>query len=337
MSCTETFEPGQAKPELKDEFPLKGVAGHALELKLTVKHFAGESIFPGGIEFRLEGDEGAALTSAQFAFPAKESATQPKITTRKLNAEQSESVITIPVLALPKEAGSRELTLPPLPVAVSRSSGQVGYLCTSPHVVFVDDPTANIPNATLKDPPGPLPQIELWEEARNAVLGALIVIPLALLLAWALIRMRGRWKKAPPPPPPIPPWIRAAQKLAAIEASGLLQAERFDEHLDQVSDVLREYLGARYGFDGLESTTPELLRQLQTRAPDFKMELEVRGILQRSDLVKFARRAPTEAECREAWIETRRMVERTTPAPSLDPRGTEAAGAKAEGPTGGAK
>jgi hypothetical protein len=100
--------------------------------------------------------------------------------------------------------------------------------------------------------------------------------------------------------------------LRAIESAGLLQKHEYEEYLDRVSDTLRHYLGERYGFDGLESTTRELLRQMASRAPDFEHERTVRTILQRADLVKFARKLPSEDECREAFDETREIVQRTT-------------------------
>ena len=37
---------------------------------------------------------------------------------------------------------------------------------------------------------------------------------------------------------------------------------RFAEHFDRVSDIVRKYLGLRFGFDGLESTTREALAVL---------------------------------------------------------------------------
>jgi hypothetical protein len=196
----------------------------------------------------------------------------------------------------------------------------VHTLCTNPHVITVEDPLASSAQAEQKADPPPRPQIEVWEAMRDAVLALLIALPIAALLAWAFFHFRKNFKRATPAPPPRPPWEIAFAKLDAIDGKKLLEKQEYEQYLDEVSDALRAYLGDRYGFDGLESTTRETLRQLVLLAPDFDDERAVRTILQRADLVKFARKLPVEEECREAMSETRRMVRKTVVAPSLDPR-----------------
>jgi hypothetical protein len=205
----------------------------------------------------------------------------------------------------------------------------VHTICTDPHVITVEDPHASNPNPKKHPDPDPQPQLEVWTTLRDIVLSLLVAIPLALLLAWLFLRLRKKWKKAPKAPAPRPPWETALLELDAIEARRLLESEQYEEYLDAVSDALRHYLGERYGFDGLESTTRETLRQLTVLASDFAEERTVRTILQRADLVKFARRLPTPEECRDAMSETRRIIRVTVRAPSLDPRGTPPKGTSA--------
>lgn len=334
MSCEETYQAGQEKPKLDDTFPLTTIAGHRTDLVVKIRHLSGETVLPGGLEWNPETDEFRAVEAAKFLVPEKAGTAQPKIERKPVpgDVERVETVVTIPLLPLPDAPGRNELTLPPLPIAIAKSSGQIGQLCTSPHVITVEDPTASIPNATLHDNPEPRSQLEIWTTARDIATALLIALPIAILLAWLFMRLLPKLKKVPPPPPPIPPWQRAFERLSALERERLLEQKRYEEYLDGVSDALREYLGGRYGFDGLESTTREVLRQLGERASDFRFENEVRNILQRSDLTKFARRAPDEAECKDALLETRRIVERTTPSPTLDPR---AGGAPDPKPAGG--
>lgn len=322
MSCEETYQAGQEKPLLDDTFPLTTLAGHQTDLRVKIRHLSGEVVLPGGLEWNPESAEFRGVEEARFLVPSKQSNAQPKVERTKVQGdpEHVETIVTIPFLPLPSAPGRNELTLPALPIAIAKSSGQIGQLCTSPHVITVEDPTANIPNATLHENPQPRSQLEIWITARDIATALLIALPIAALLAWLFIRILPKLKKTPPPPPPIPPWQRAFERLIALERERFLEQMRFEEYLDGVSDALREYLGGRYGFDGLESTTREVLRQLGERAPDFRFENEVRNILQRSDLTKFARRAPDEAECKDALLETRRIVERTTPSPTLDPR-----------------
>lgn len=320
--CVDTWPEERARPEFKEHFPIRGISGHVSVLELNVTHLPGEKVFPGGIALLSSADEGDWLKAAEFRFPDPKSQVKPSIarTPAKAGQNTASTRVLIPLIPLPSEAGRKELTLPRLPIAVSRASGQVHTICTTPHVITVEDPLASSPQAEAKADPPPRPQIEVWKALRDATLALLIALPIAALLAWAFLRFRKNFKRTAPPPPPRPPWETALARLDAIDGKKLLEKEEYEQYLDEVSDALREYLGDRYGFDGLESTTRETLRQLTVLAPDFDDERAVRTILQRADLVKFARRPPVAEECREAMSETRRMVRKTIVAPTLDPR-----------------
>src|SRR5262249_20352713 len=98
----------------------------------------------------------------------------------------------------------------------------------------------------------------------------------------------------------------------------------FSEYFDRVNDAVRSYLGARYGFDGLESTTDEILAAMDT-LPHFGAGLtlgmgaaplgltEIKLFLQECDLVKFANMTPTIDECQKALLAGERIVRATMP------------------------
>ena len=88
---------------------------------------------------------------------------------------------------------------------------------------------------------------------------------------------------------------------------------RFGEYFDRVSDALRNYLGARYGFDGLESTTDEIITALQRSSVHGVAVPEIVAFLQDCDLVKFANMTPTQAECVGALTSGERIVRATMP------------------------
>ena len=128
----------------------------------------------------------------------------------------------------------------------------------------------------------------------------------------------GRWlrrpKPTPPPPPPRPPWDVALEELFDTRHAGLIKAERYAEHFERVSDSVRKYLGARFGFDGLESTTREMLAVLRNVKPPLDVLQEIERFLRQADLVKFARLTPTELECEHALLAGEEVVRRTMPA-----------------------
>jgi hypothetical protein len=117
-----------------------------------------------------------------------------------------------------------------------------------------------------------------------------------------------------PPPPPRPPWDVALEELFDVRVAELVKQGRFAEHFDRVSDAVRRYLGARYGFDGLETTTHEALIELRKAVTTTAVLVEVESFLRNADLVKFAKLVPSETECHAALGEAEGIVRRTMPA-----------------------
>ncbi|HYP90048.1 MAG TPA: hypothetical protein VEQ59_17885, partial [Polyangiaceae bacterium] len=112
-----------------------------------------------------------------------------------------------------------------------------------------------------------------------------------------------------------PPWEVAREALHDLRHAGLTREGRFAEHFDRVSDVVRRYLGDRYGFDGLESTTREMLGELRRTTPRIVVLGDIERFLRQADLVKFARLTPSEPECAAVLAEADSIVENTVPAP----------------------
>ena len=92
-----------------------------------------------------------------------------------------------------------------------------------------------------------------------------------------------------------------------------MEAGQLGEHFDRVSDAVRQYLGGRYGFDGLESTTREILKHLSRVVPPIDSSDTIATFLSKADLVKFANVTPTEQECLEALERGETIVRQTLP------------------------
>lgn len=330
-TCAETFGAGSEKPGVQEKFPDRGQSGHALFLEVTLDHRKGETVLPSGTAGRSEGDALHALEGAGFFLPDPKGGVVPAVST-EVKGDRARTVLKIPVVALPKKPGRQELTLPPLPVAIARASGEVRTLCTAEHRVIVEDPTANTPDARPKGNPAPLRQLEEWTAAKHATVGALIALVVGLLVALLVRAWRRRPKPVPPPPPPRPPWEVALEELFDVKLAKLVDQGRFAEHFDRVSDAVRRYLGARYGFDGLETTTHEALGSLRKVSPRIPMLGDIEEFLQEADLVKFAKLSPEETACHAALGRAEEIVRRTMP--QRDPR--PVASAEAAGGAGAA-
>ena len=78
-----------------------------------------------------------------------------------------------------------------------------------------------------------------------------------------------------------------------------------------MSEVIREYLGARFGFDSLELTTDELLAELRRSASRELVLGQIEGWLSGCDLVKFAKISPSASEAR-GTLETAILIVSST-------------------------
>jgi hypothetical protein len=197
---------------------------------------------------------------------------------------------------------------------------------TEPRSVEVSSLIANEPNAQPKPPTKPVSVIQddytlAW--VGGGILAVAAIAALTLMVQRWLVR---RPKPEPPPAPAKPAWEIALGKLAELDAqkAQLLAEDRAEDFVDGVSDALREYLGKRYGFEGLESTTDEILRTLERVRPP-KLSLSgVSLLLEQCDLAKFARQKPDQAQCDDLWNGAVGLIRSTTPLP--EPLPTEPGG-----------
>ncbi len=310
-SCVENVPPGATRPRLSEVFPSRGFSGYAARLEITVTHGKGETVLPQGFRVQGESDAARALKEAGFIFPDPDGGVGPTITLVPSDTGAVTKLV-IPFVALPKDPGRNALLLPPIPITVSRANNDVVTVCTRVHPILIEDPIANELDPQVKPNPPARPQREDWELARRLTIGLGIGVVVGALAAFLLLRWLRRPRYVPPPPPRLP-WVVALEELDDLRRSSLLTEKRTSEYFDRVSDCVRKYLGARYGFDGLESTTDEmraLLKRVRPPVPELK---KIVAFLADCDLVKFARVIPDEDDCVDARRKGEHIVRNTIP------------------------
>lgn len=310
--CIEHVPTETLRPITDESLPERGLAGHAIPLRVTVRHGKGETVFPAGFQVQQGTDTARALEEAGFWLPSPDGGSAPSITTR-FEGDRAVTDVVIPFVALPSRPGRNTLVLPPLPIALARASGDIVTVCTAPHRLVVEDPIANEPDAAPRGNPPPRRQRELWTAARNVAYGLIGGAAAAFLITWLFLRWLHRPKPAAPPPSPRPPWELAFEEIQALRGAGLVQAGQLAEHVDRVSDITRRYLGLRYGFNGIESTTDEVLQSLGRAVPSAPTATAIAVLLCDCDLVKFARMAPTTEDCWRMLQDVERIVIETMP------------------------
>ncbi len=333
-TCVEHLPNGTERPVITDRFPSRGLSGYAATLEVKVFHGKGETVLPNGLSVRAESEAGETLKKAGFVVPHQDGGARARVEPQPedpVHPGLSVTLLALPVLVLPSEPGRNTLTLPPLPVAVARKNGDLATVCTHPHIITVEDPIANTPDPFPQPNPTPEPQREEWTALEEALkwigMGVLVGVALLLMVRW----WRARPQPLPPPPPPRPPWEIALEKLARVRAENLLEQDRQGEHFDRVSDAVRAYLGERYGFDGLESTTDEILGSLKKRGASATAFSEVTSFLSECDLVKFAKLEPTPEQCEKILEFGIGIVRSTMPSMAMRARVTQPAEAAAPG------
>ena len=131
--------------------------------------------------------------------------------------------------------------------------------------------------------------------------GAILAAAIALILLWwAWRRYRNR------PKPPIDPYVRAQQEFARIEARKLVEKDEPEEHVAAMVDVVREYLAARVPGVRRSNTTTELVRAMDPREG---VEAGIPDMLERADMVKFARAGVGVEEAKRVGATARNIVD----------------------------
>lgn len=142
-------------------------------------------------------------------------------------------------------------------------------------------------------------------------LAALVLAGLLIRRLWT--RKRPQEVSVAPVAPPRPAHEVALERLEALRRSGLLEKKDFKAFFAVLSEILREYAGARYGFESLELTVDELIDALAPlRTPGLESG-RLKTLLDRADLVKFAKYAPDTVEASDALNTAFAIVEQTRP------------------------
>ncbi len=282
--------------------------GHAPTLSVRVTPDSG--VMTGDVihyELSVEVPEGDDVNLPRQSYAPLELVDQAH--TESVAGGRRRFVFTLDLLAL----APGEVTIPPIAIRVITADGVVGRASTEPRQLTVGSLVANEPNAEPRPPTDPV--VVMQDDYTLAyVLGALGLVALGALLAWLFLRWwRRRPKELPPPPPPRPAHEVALEKLLALRRELPDALARGDQArvVDGASDALRMYLGQRFGFNGLESTTDEVILKMREHRLSGITNDELLALLGECDLVKFAKAIPDQAACERVIDGAEHIVRRS--------------------------
>jgi len=329
VTCEEKVPAGSTRPTIKEKFPGTATAGYEAVLELTISHGKGETPLPSGFRITAGSDVDKNLTEAGF-LPGEPDAGGTSSMVTVTDGEEATTTVKIPFVVAPLKSGTRSLTLPRMPLTIGRANGERMIVCTQLHLLVASDPTADEKDPKPHANPAGRPQFEDWPLIKQLLIAGLILLVVLSLLAWWV---RRQMKKPVPGREGIQltPWEAALVELDKLKSSPLLvdvldrpagtgetETEARGELFDRVSDTVRKYLGARYGFeglgfDGLETTTGEMMTLLRRVRPGVPGLDGVNVFLSECDLVKFAKVEPRVSDCALALDRAEAIVRATIP------------------------
>jgi hypothetical protein len=228
-----------------------------------------------------------------------------------------------------------DLQFPALDVTYITPGGEVRTIQTTPLDVRVESMLDGVAAPELKENAGPVRVLEkiVWPFYAGGTVFAILM--LALIWAYAKRLYTERVERAAPPLPPRPAHELALERLNHLRGRGHLERAEWKPFYFTVSEIIRDYLGGRYGFDALELTTTELLGALKevisaailtpaptaagpapTAArpyPDEGAYHLIESWCGNCDLVKFAGILPTPDEAQAVLEDAFRIVDMTRP------------------------
>lgn len=131
-------------------------------------------------------------------------------------------------------------------------------------------------------------------------LGLLVAAAVGMLLWW----LRRKKRVAEEAVSNELPHERATRELEELNARKLWQNGKHKQYYTRLTDILRNYLEARWGVAAMEMTSDEILAAV----PETVVLSEM---LRLADLVKFARMTPEAEENERAWAQVYYFVENT--------------------------
>jgi len=140
-----------------------------------------------------------------------------------------------------------------------------------------------------------------------------------LAVIWFLIYFFRKRKKNEPvfklkPKPIIPPHVIALDKLDKLRRKKLWQTGNIKSFYTELTDIVRTYIGGRFGIDAMEMTTFDIkssLKNVDQIPKDYKEKLV--NTLVMADLVKFAKEKPLPAENESSMNISENFIRKTIP------------------------
>ncbi|MDE7350467.1 MAG: hypothetical protein K2N25_05320 [Muribaculaceae bacterium] len=165
----------------------------------------------------------------------------------------------------------------------------------------------------------------------------LIVAVVAAVYFGRKYRKTGKFITLPERPQP-KPWTVALERLERLKAKQLWENGMEKEYFTELTDILRDYLQARFGINAMEMTSRQIMQTLADQSDVREKRAYVRKILDVADFVKFAKVRPLPADNVEAFDNAMNFIKETVvmePDPKVEGNASSEEGAALSAGKGG--
>ncbi len=203
-----------------------------------------------------------------------------------------------------------ELTVPSFTLAYTDGSGRAGKVPTPTLTVKIESVAGKLTGKEdIKPIKGPL-SLD-FKTFRTVVLGSTAGFLFALLL-FLVVRRRAR-RAAIDPETLLPAHERAMLEFERLQKKGWLEAGEAKAYYAELADILRRYLGRRFGIEALDLTSTETVAQLKAKELPKNVVDRVRELFETADFAKFAKQIPASVAGERARASLLEFVESTRP------------------------
>ena len=188
------------------------------------------------------------------------------------------------------------------PIAFSATSKTQGLLLNVQTIILEE-------GAELKDIKQPMEAPIGWSDIWPWLLRIVLLILIAYILK-KYVFTKKEALKIEKPKVIIPADIIALKELMSLEKAKIWQEGKIKEYHSSLSEIVRRYTEERFQFIALELTTDEIIDELKSKLNQEQIQ-NLKTLLQRADLAKFAKRKPIESENTESMLLAKNFVNNT--------------------------
>ena len=188
------------------------------------------------------------------------------------------------------------------PISFSETSRTEGLLLNVQSVILEE-------GTELKDIKQPMEAPIGWSDIWPWILGIVLLILIAYILK-KYVFTKKEALKIEKQKVIIPADIIALKELITLEKAKIWQEGKIKEYHSSLSEIVRRYTEERFQFIALELTTDEIIDELKSKLNQEQIQ-NLKTLLQRADLAKFAKSKPIESENTESMVLAKNFVKNT--------------------------